>query len=291
MFKKTLGLLAATGTVVAGFNIATAEPEATPSTATTAVIQQTSKATETDAEVEARLRQFYGIEKGGPRTIRKSPVDNIWEVFTGDRYVYVDSSGRYTFAAGRDGIMLRDQATGKNLTEEAEENRTRPIALSVLKRLAVEDTIVYKPEVTKHVLTVFTDTNCYYCQLLHNNVPEYLKLGIEVRYMLLPLRQSGEMAESVWCAADRATALTTAKRETAVASQMQRSGLQPPPSTIETKKCDNPIGKHIGFARELGVSGTPNMITESGTIIGGYIRDTSLLVKMLEEEKANAKTK
>ncbi len=60
---------------------------------------------------------------------------------------------------------------------------------------------------------------------------------------------------SVWCAENQQQALTLAK-----------SGSEPEPL-----QCDNPVTSQYELGREVGVTGTPALLTRDGTLIPGYM--------------------
>ena len=117
----------------------------------------------------------------------------------------------------------------------------------------------------KHTITVFTDIDCAYCRRLHAQIGEYNNLGIEVNYLFFPRAGVGshsfEKAVSVWCAADRNSAFTTAK-----------AGEEPAPLD-----CPNPVERHFQIGKELGVTGTPALVAEDGTLIPGYVPPATLI--------------
>jgi len=68
--------------------------------------------------------------------------------------------------------------------------------------------IEYKADNEKYAVTVFTDITCGYCVRLHQEMKEYNKRGITVRYLAFPRQgPSGQVADNmakIWCAADPA---------------------------------------------------------------------------------------
>ncbi|NOT84829.1 MAG: DsbC family protein, partial [Methylococcaceae bacterium] len=106
---------------------------------------------------------------------------------------------------------------------------------------------------------VFTDIDCGYCRKLHSEIDQYLAAGISVRYLFFPRAGKGSdsynKAVSVWCAKDRAKALTLAKQD----------------KEIEEKTCPNPIDKHMQLAQEFEVRGTPMIVSDKGAVFPGYI--------------------
>lgn len=282
MFKKTLGAAALGSAVLIGFNFASAEPEATP-----AVTQSTNA--NNDA-IRTSLTAMFSSPTVVPTSVEPTAIAGVWEVFFGAQVIYTDTSGRYLFTSNRDGIQLIDRIEGRNLTKESVDARTRPAAKKVLAALKESDTVNYKPKNgTKHVLTVFTDIDCYYCQKFHNEMDSYLAQGIEIRYAFYPRAgynsASGQSAQNVWCADDKAATMTIAKAEAQRAQQAARSGIPVPPSTVVNKTCTNPIQNHMQQAGTIGVNSTPNLLTASGTLIPGYMPAATLIAE-LEKDKA-----
>jgi thiol:disulfide interchange protein DsbC len=76
---------------------------------------------------------------------------------------------------------------------------------------------------------------------------------------------------SVWCADDQQSAMTLAK-----------NGGDP-----ESQKCPNPIAEQYDVGREIGVTGTPALVTTDGTLIPGYVPPAQLRQR-LEALEASA---
>lgn len=199
-----------------------------------------------------------------PDQISVSPVPGLYEVTFGPRVVYLTGDGRYMVRG--DLVDLKNQ---RNLTEE-----TRKAGrLETVNDLGESSMIVFAPETVKHTITVFTDVDCPYCAKLHLDVPELNKQGVKVRYLAFPRAgiqsPSYRKTVSVWCADDPQKAITEAKAGRDVAP----------------KQCENPVQNHFETGQMLGVSGTPTIVFEDGTLIPGYIPAVRL-VKMLDDEQA-----
>ena len=119
--------------------------------------------------------------------------------------------------------------------------------------------IVYKPEKTDYVLTVFSDTSCPYCQKLHEELDKLIENNIEIRYILFP--RFGQNSDayvqmiSIWCSEDKKLALDNVFDDKTIEQNTQ---------------CDNPMIENLDLAQKLSVTGTPMMFTENGTVIPGY---------------------
>ena len=199
-----------------------------------------------------------------PDQISVSPVPGLYEVSFGPSVVYLTGDGRYMVRG--DLVDLEGQ---RNLTEE-----TRKAArLGTVNELGESSMIVFAPETVQHTITVFTDVDCAYCAKLHLDVPELNKQGVKVRYLAFPRAgiqsPSYHKTVSVWCADDPHEAITEAKAG----------------RDVTPKQCANPVQNHFETGQMLGVSGTPTIVFEDGTLVPGYI-PAARLVKMLNGEQA-----
>jgi thiol:disulfide interchange protein DsbC len=178
----------------------------------------------------------------------------------GAQLVYVSMDGKYLV----DGQVI-EMASRRNLTEAAKGEVRR-------KRLdaVTSDMRVIYPATSdlRHKVTIFTDIDCGYCRKLHQEMAQYNELGIEIDYLFFPRAgipsNSYDKAVSVWCSGDRNAALTDAK-----------AGNDPAPMD-----CANPVEQHFELGRELGVTGTPAVLTEDGTLIPGYVPPATLLARL-----------
>ena len=170
--------------------------------------------------------------------------------------LYFTADGKYILQGD-----LIDVESKTNLTEL----KRQAIKQQQLANLDQTEMIIYRPEQVKHTLTVFTDIDCGYCRKLHQQMDDYLALGIEIRYMAFPRSGPGtasyQKAINVWCASDRQKALTEAKLG----------------ETIDSPQCQHPIDQHLQLGMKLGVRGTPALFTASGELLPGYIPPKRLI--------------
>ena len=189
--------------------------------------------------------------------ITKSPLDGLYEVISGSQIVYMSADGRYMI----DGDFV-DLVSKKNHTEDAKSG----MRLAQIDALGEDNMLIYKPEVVKHTVTVVTDINCPYCRRLHDEMDQYLKLGVRVRYIFMPLKgkEDFKTTVSVWCSKDRNLSLDIAKAG----------------GTLDPKTCTNPIKRQLDVARKIGVRGTPAIILEDGTMLPGYVPIDKLIAEI-----------
>lgn len=142
----------------------------------------------------------------------------------------------------------------------AEEARAKE-RVKLMAQVDKKDQIVFSPKgETKAVVHVFTDVDCGYCRQLHREIDEFNAYGIEVRYLAYPRAgvdsSSAEKLATAWCAKDPKATLTDFKWQ----------------KPVPIKTCSgNPVAEHYRLGQLVGVNGTPNMVTENGYLIGGYM--------------------
>lgn len=185
------------------------------------------------------------------------------ELSTGE-ILYTDITGEYLFAgdmfqSGPDGLI--------NLSSQTRQVRT----VEKIAAIPSDEMIIYKPQVTRAAITVFTDVDCQYCRALHRDMEKLLDLGIEVRYIAYPRggAQAGSYQKmlSVWCSEDRQKTLTQAKNG----------------QNLPERECDNPVLEHYALGNEIGISGTPALVLADGRVIPGYMDSDRLAALLLDQ--------
>ncbi len=171
----------------------------------------------------------------------------------GGTTLYGTADGKYMFAG--DLYSIGDTELVNLAEVKRETNRA-----TLMAEVAVNDAWVFKPVgETKAVVSVFTDVDCGYCRKLHAEVPRLNELGIEVRYLAYPRAGIGSASYntivSAWCADDRGSALTKAKAGKAIAP----------------KTCVNPVAAQFQLGQDVGVTGTPAIVTSAGKLLPGYM--------------------
>jgi thiol:disulfide interchange protein DsbC len=182
--------------------------------------------------------------------ISETPIDGILMVQVQGDIVYATADGKYLLQ-GR----VIDMDTREDLTESAKSD----IRKELIAEMDKSGQITFSPVEPVHELMVFTDIDCGYCRKLHAQMAEYNEQGIAISYLAFPRAGIGsrsyEKAVSVWCAEDPQDSLTQAKL-----------GADPDP-----EQCDNPIAEQYQLGQQLGVTGTPALLTSSGQLIPGFV--------------------
>lgn len=222
-----------------------------------------------DAGIEKQIKErledpAQGLEV---QSVSTSEIPGLYRVqLRQGPVVYSTADGSYfilgdLFNVGPNGLV--------NL---AEQQRSAD-RLTALSEVPESDQIIFAAEgATKASITVFTDVSCFYCQKLHKEVPELNRRGVEVRYLAYPRQGIGSpgfrQLASAWCADDRQTTLTRLKNR----------------EELPDNVCPgNPIAEQFQLGQQLGVRGTPAIVTSSGEMMPGY-RSADDLIGLLGVE-------
>ncbi|WP_018881289.1 MULTISPECIES: DsbC family protein [unclassified Thioalkalivibrio] len=229
---------------------------ALPLAAALAVISTPLMATEAIEEYMARVIPDTEID-----SIRETPMEGVFEVRYGTDILYVSEDGRYLIQ----GNMV-DLETRENLTQSA----LSGVRADMFAAIDDSELVTYSPNgETRGVLNIFTDPNCPYCREIHQDLPEYLSAGIKVRYLMFPVlgRDSPEIMDRIWCAEDREEAMDRAKEGDKL-------------SDIDGS-CATPQDQHMAMGQQLGLRGTPALITEGGQQLSGYQEPQAVIERIL----------
>ncbi len=184
-----------------------------------------------------------------------APIAGFREAVVGGQVLYISDDGKYLMQ----GVLL-DVPAKKNLSETA----LAGVRSGLLKGIPVADRIVFSPPNPRHKVLVFTDVECGYCRKMHSEMAEYNRQGIAVEYAAFPRMGVNtpdfEKMVAVWCAPDRRKALTDAKNE----------------RRVPVRKCTSPVRMQYEVGRRVGLTGTPMILAEDGTQLGGYLPPAEL---------------
>lgn len=243
------------------------EPSQTSTTQTDSVQTDANQATSADAKTEwadalrEKLTATLSVATNNPMqivSISETPFEGLVEVElnTGET-LFSDRNGEFLVT----GDLFRASETGLvNLSAAARQLKI----VDWIAAVPEDQMIIFNPEETKATITVFTDVDCTYCRKLHGDLEAILDLGIRVRYVAYP--RGGEASTaypkmiSVWCSEDRNRSLTQAKNG----------------QNLPTRDCENHILEHYNLGNKIGISGTPALVLEDGTVIPGYLDTTQL---------------
>ncbi len=189
-------------------------------------------------------------------SVKPSSMEGLYEV------AIVNGPRLYSTADGKFFVLgdMYEVAPGGfvNIAEKEREGGRADLMAAV----SVDDMIVFSPaaQPVKASIMVFTDVDCFYCQKLHKEVPDLNRLGIEVRYLAYPRAglesASYDKIASAWCSIDKQATLTRLKNR----------------ENIPMNVCpSNPVASQFELGKQIGVSGTPALVTTEGRLLPGYM--------------------
>lgn len=199
--------------------------------------------------------------------ITPSPIDGIYAItLLNGQMIYASADARFFIP----GDMY--EAMPEGLVNRSEESRN-VVRAKKIAAVPESEMIIFEPDGgRKATITVFTDVDCPYCRQLHGDMDRLNELGIAVRYLGYPRTglntETHKKMISTWCAEDPNTMFTSVTRG----------------AEVPVLECDNPIASHYQLGREVGVTGTPALVLEDGTILPGYIPADTLAGYLLSPE-------
>ena len=194
--------------------------------------------------------------------IKKTPIENIYEIHYGGEIVYITEDGRYIFESGN---LQKIEKEGKgyvftNLTEGSATQGRK----NLLDKIPDSKLFVYGDS-KKNYINVVTDIDCPYCRKFHKDIPVYIENNIKVRYLVFAIKTSAKKkVVSAWCSPDRNRAFSLLKSE----------------EKIKSINCENPINDHQEIISSIGVGSTPSIFLPDGSLILGYMSPEEIIKKI-----------
>ena len=203
-------------------------------------------------------------------SVRPSAMSGVYEVIlSNEQVLYVNAAGSH-FVVGDLFGLEEDYLV--NLSTEAKDiarSAFNEVRKEAVTGMGVETLMIYPASIeTAAVVTIFTDIDCAYCRKLHAEMADYGALGIEIRYAAYPRAGRGSQAYddiiTAWCSDDPNGAMDLFMRLKSV-----------PPLT-----CDHPVDDHLDVGDAIGVTGTPAIVAEDGTLLPGYLSPNDLAYQL-----------
>lgn len=209
-----------------------------------------------DAVISKKLHDF-GLKQV---EISASPVKGLRSVVTEQGIFYASEDGKYYLQGSL--VELTDKGQPVDLS-----NAPLLGKLEALK----DEMIVFPAKDEKYAITVFFDTSCHYCQLLHKDIAALNERGITVRYLAYPRSGPGSKI-----ARQMETVFSAKENRAQMLADLENG------KDIAETRADK-VKKHYQLGNQFGVQGTPAIITPKGALIPGYYKPDDLL-KMLQKE-------
>jgi len=207
-----------------------------------------------EEEISGRLMQ---LDPNIPiKSIAAEPVGGYHAVTLGSGEVlYVSTDLQFIMS----GTLYQVSDRGLvNLTEESLKS-VRKVAMD---GVSDADMVIYPAEGERKArILVFTDIDCPYCRKLHDEVPQLNEMGIEVAYLAFPRSgpetPTAKKMEAIWCQQGDARLEAMDRAKTG--------------DENEPQSCDNAVVEQFMLGQQIGVTGTPALIFEDGSLVPGYV--------------------
>jgi len=175
--------------------------------------------------------------------VQRSPVANLYEVFTGNQIFYSDETGAYLL----EGALI-DAQSKRNVTVERLDERNSIHFQALPFQLAIK---TIHGDGSRR-LAVFSDPDCSHCQKLEKELQSVP--NVTVYTFLLPVASThpnaAAHARAIWCSADRSQAWV----------QWMLNQKDP-----DSRPCEgDPIQSLHALAIEFHVTGTPTLYFQDG---------------------------
>ena len=205
------------------------------------------------ADDHAAIRE--GLRRMAPdatiESIRASGMPGVMEVIVAGDVLYASTDGKFLLQ-GR----LLDTGKRSDLTADTE----KTLRAAALSKIGADKRLSFAAAKPTHHVTIFTDVDCGYCRKLHQEIASYNKAGISVDYLFFPRAglnsPSFDKAAFIWCADDRQATMN---------QSMSPAGLAHGAAT-----CKHPVGETLALAQRIAKAGTPTILAEDGSFLGGY---------------------
>ena len=199
-------------------------------------------------------------------SIEKTKIPRLYLIrVDSNQFFYVEENGEYLIV----GDMYQAKPFGfvAVVADSILEMRKNSI-----KKVLKKNMIIFPSQSkAREILYVFTDVDCHFCRKFHNDtLPNLTSSGVEVRYLAYPRAgtdsESYKKMASAWCTEDKNKALSKLKNR----------------ETIDEYICDkNPISNQIDLGQKIGITGTPAILMEDGTLLMGY-RPANKLLEIID---------
>ncbi len=198
--------------------------------------------------------------------VEEGPVRGMWMVeveANGKRFlVYLHYSKKYFFAGNVVDIKNK-RLVGGNV-QSAERAK---VDIVDVDKIPLDDAIVMGNPLARKMVIIFDDPDCPYCRRLHEEIKKVISQRDDIAFYikLFPLVRihpdAYRKSKSIVC--EKSFKLL----------DDAFSGKEIPSPSCETDQ----IEKNISLAQSLGISGTPTLILQDGTVISGYMPAEKLI--------------
>jgi thiol:disulfide interchange protein DsbC len=197
------------------------------------------------------VKELFGSQA---KILEARDLGSLYELVIADpkgskQVFYLTKDGAYLLAGAN--LINREKV---NLTKE----RYDEINRVDVSALPLQDAIEIKKGSGAKKLILFTDVDCPYCKTAYNWLKTQTDYTLYIFLMPLSMHpQAHDKSVKILCAKDREAALELAHSNQEITSDTCESG-------------EKILERHQALAKKLGMEGTPQFVTGTGTRISGF---------------------
>lgn len=187
------------------------------------------------------------------KEIRMSVVKGLWEI-----EVSQGEKGGVVFMDFGKKLLVE----GVRVTRLEQLGEVPPLPKVDVKKIPLDEAIVYgNPSAEKRII-VFDDPECPYCARLHDDLKKLIssRKDVAVYVKLFPLKIHPDAYE-------KSRSIVCAKSAKLLDDAFAQKPVPKPKGKCETTEIED----NIKLARELGIEGTPAVIFPDGRLLRGYV--------------------
>lgn len=292
MFKFKKVALLVSSLLLSSSALATTTPDAT-------TLGHNKSMNQIEVEFFEKVSNMLSQGNSPVYSVSQSEIPDFFEVYLSDgNTIMVNSEGTTGIVSNRSGIQIYDFTKRESLTK----NRKGQLALNYISNN--KPLVTYPAAEQKAVVSVFTDIQCGYCQLLHDNIPELNEKGITVQYYPVPFFEgSALLMNAAFCSENPKESFTDIMNASRSNIHNSKSRVELAGGSKDDYKNEVKQGKDkltqlasniirgsdcvaydmdyaLYSAKGLGVVGTPNILFEDGDLVEGKMDVSAILEKV-----------
>ncbi len=201
--------------------------------------------------------------------IKMSPIGGLWEVAVEDRgmrgIMYVGFSKKYVV-----GGPIFEVETASNKTQQTLGEVNQKFEKYVdTSKIPLDNALLLGEKDTNYKVIVFTDPDCPFCSKLHDELKKVVAERKDIAFYL-KLMPLSIHPDAYW----KSQSIICAKSIQLLEDNFQKK--QIPKPDCETKEID----ETIKLGADLGITGTPTLVTSNGLVVAG-VRDAKTIIELV----------
>ncbi|MDB1145143.1 MAG: DsbC family protein [Alcaligenaceae bacterium] len=200
-------------------------------------------------DISSAFKKFFLDIKDSAIIVSNTDFPHLYEVNIDNQHIF------YTNKTG-DFIITGDVFdTKKNIN--IKQQRLKTLKTIDFNSLPLENALKIVQGKGERVLVSFEDPNCFYCKKFHKEVSQVKNLTHYIFLIPLLSKESEKVITHIWCSKDPVKSW----------DDLMSKRIKPK----DNSNCKTPIQENKQIAKEIGMTGTPTLIFQDGSQVGGML--------------------